>query len=90
MFLSPNRMMDMYTDAMRIKNSDFEIARGGVPVIIDDDVDRALSQIKQNVGFYVGGMGCEELQRAQGSHHPNGVRRGGRPRAGTIHGRSAR
>ena len=60
MFLSPYRMMDMYADAMRIKNMDFEIA-ASVPVIVDDDVDRALMQIKQNVGFYVGGMGAKSF-----------------------------
>ena len=60
MFLSPYRMMDMYKDAMGIKNMDFEIA-ASVPVIVDDDVDRALMQIKQNVGFYVGGMGAKSF-----------------------------
>ena len=60
MFLSPYRMMGMYADAMRIKNADFEIA-ASVPVIVDDDVDRALGQIKQNVGFYVGGMGAKSF-----------------------------
>ena len=60
MFLSPYRMMDMYADAMRIKNMDFEIA-ASVPVIVDDDVDRALMRIKQNVGFYVGGMGAKSF-----------------------------
>ncbi len=60
MFLSPYRMMDMYKDAMRIRNKDFEIA-AAVPVIVDDDVQRALDQIKQNVGFYVGGMGAKNF-----------------------------
>ena len=60
MFLSPYRMMDMYADAMRIRNMDFETA-ASVPVIVDDDVDRALMQIKQNVGFYVGGMGAKSF-----------------------------
>ena len=60
MFLSPYRMMAMYADAMRIRNSDFQIA-ASVPVIIDDDVQRALDQIKQNVGFYVGGMGAKSF-----------------------------
>ena len=60
MFLSPYRMMDMYKDAMRIRNQDFEIA-AAVPVIVDDDVQRALDQIKQNVGFYVGGMGAKNF-----------------------------
>ena len=60
MFLSPYRMMSMYEDAMRIRNSSFEIA-AAVTVIIDDDVQRALNQIKQNVGFYVGGMGAKSF-----------------------------
>lgn len=60
MFLSPYRMMEMYKDAMRIRNKDFEIA-AAVPVIVDDDVQRALDQIKQNVGFYVGGMGAKNF-----------------------------
>ena len=60
MFLSPYRMMDMYRDAMRIRNKDFQIA-AAVTVIIDDDVQRALNQIKQTVGFYVGGMGAKSF-----------------------------
>ena len=60
MFLSPYRMMDMYQDAMRIRNSDFQIA-AAVPVIIDDDVQRALNRIKQTVGFYIGGMGAKSF-----------------------------
>ena len=58
MFLSPYRMMDVYKDAMQRLTPDFEIA-ATVPVIIDDDLDRALTQIKQSVGFYVGGMGAK-------------------------------
>lgn len=58
MFLSPYRMMDVYAEAMRIKSKDFEIA-AMVPVVVDDDVGRALAQVKQQVGFYVGGMGAK-------------------------------
>ena len=58
MFLSPHRMFDQYADAMHIKTPDFEIA-AAVPVVIDDDVNKARAQIKQNVGFYVGGMGAK-------------------------------
>lgn len=58
MFLSPGRMHDMYADAMRTKAADFEIA-AAVPVVIDDDIDKARAQIKQSVGFYVGGMGAK-------------------------------
>ncbi len=60
MFLSPYRMMDQYHDAMDKRAPDFQIA-ATVPVIIDDDLDRALGQIKQNVGFYVGGMGAKSF-----------------------------
>ncbi len=60
MFISPYKMTDVYKDAMAIKSAQFEIA-AAVPVIIDDDVDRALAQIKQNVGFYVGGMGAKSF-----------------------------
>ena len=58
MFISPYRMMDVYKDAMTIRAGDFEIA-ATLPVIIDDDLDRALMQVKQQVGFYVGGMGAK-------------------------------
>lgn len=60
MFLSPYRMMDVYQDSMARRDADFEIA-ASVPVVIDDDLDRALMQIKQTVGFYVGGMGAKSF-----------------------------
>ena len=60
MFLSPNRMHEMYPDAMRIKSEDFEIA-AAVTVVINDDVDAARAIVKQNVGFYVGGMGARSF-----------------------------
>ena len=52
--------MDVYQDAMAIRTPNFEIA-AAVPVIIDDNLDNALAQIKQQVGFYVGGMGAKVL-----------------------------
>jgi len=60
MFISPYRMMGVYKDAMAIRSNDFEIA-ATLPVIIDDDLDRALMQVKQQVGFYVGGMGAKSF-----------------------------
>ena len=60
MFLSPYRMNEQYAEAMRIKSADFEIA-AAVPVVINDDLDKARSAIKQNVGFYVGGMGARNF-----------------------------
>ena len=79
MFLSPYRMETMYEDAMRIRNKDFEIA-AAVPVIIDDDVQRGLNQIKQNVGFYVGGMGAKNFN----VHKDHVVRMGFGEAAGRI------
>lgn len=60
MFISPYRMMDVYKDAMAIRTPQFEIA-ATLPVILDDDLDRALLQVKQQVGFYVGGMGAKSF-----------------------------
>ncbi len=60
MFISPYRMMDVYKEAMQRRTQDFEIA-ASVPVVIDDDLDRALMQVKQTVGFYVGGMGAKSF-----------------------------
>lgn len=60
MFLSPYRMMGVYRDAMAKRAPDFEIA-AAVPVIVDDDLDRAMAAIKQQVGFYVGGMGAKNF-----------------------------
>jgi alkanesulfonate monooxygenase SsuD/methylene tetrahydromethanopterin reductase-like flavin-dependent oxidoreductase (luciferase family) len=52
--------MDVYKEAMQRRTQDFEIA-ASVPVVIDDDLDRALMQVKQTVGFYVGGMGAKSF-----------------------------
>lgn len=60
MFLSPYKMDQMYGPSLERKPLHFDIC-AAVPVIIDDDVDRALSRIKQNVGFYVGGMGAKSF-----------------------------
>lgn len=57
LFVSPYRLNEMYNEAIQIKSPQFEIA-AMVSVVIDDDVDRARAQIKQHVGFYVGGMGA--------------------------------
>ena len=60
MFLSPYRMMAVYEDAMARRAPGFEIA-AAVPVIVDDDLDRAMGAIKRQVGFYVGGMGAKDF-----------------------------
>lgn len=60
MFLSPFKMTQLYGESLNQRPPHFDIA-ASVPVIVDDDVDRALMQIKQNIGFYVGGMGAKNF-----------------------------
>jgi F420-dependent oxidoreductase-like protein len=60
MFLSPYKMMDVYKDAMAVRSERFEIT-ATVPVIIDNDVSRGLRSVKQQLGFYVGGMGAKDF-----------------------------
>ncbi len=60
MFLSPYRMMDVYEASLAHRPPHFDIS-ATVPVIIDENIDRGLAQIKQNVGFYVGGMGAKSF-----------------------------
>ncbi len=59
LFLSPYRM-DIYKEAMDIRSEDFEIA-ANLRVVIDDDLENALGQVKQMIAFYVGGMGAESF-----------------------------
>ncbi len=60
MFLSPDRMMHVYKEAMERRAKNFEIA-AVVTVIVDDDLDRAMTKIKQDIGFYIGGMGARNF-----------------------------
>lgn len=60
MFLSPYKMDQLYGESLKHKRPHFDIA-ASVPVIVDDNLERALLQIKQNIGFYVGGMGAKNF-----------------------------
>ena len=60
MFLSPYRMDKVYGESLKHKATDFDIS-ATVTVIVDDDVQRAINAVKQNVGFYVGGMGAKSF-----------------------------
>ena len=60
MFLSPYRIDRVYKDSLAHRPPHFEIA-AGVTVIVTDDIQAGLDQIKQNVGFYVGGMGAKSI-----------------------------
>ena len=57
MFISPYRM-DVYNESLAGASPDFEIA-ATVSVNVNDDLDAALAPIKQQVGFYAGGMGAK-------------------------------
>ena len=57
MLISPFRM-GIYEESLAHRPPDFDIA-AAVTVIVDDDLDRALAQVKQGVGFYIGGMGAK-------------------------------
>ena len=57
MFISPYRM-GIYEDALATAHDSFDIA-STVTVNINDDLDAALAPVKQQVGFYAGGMGAK-------------------------------
>ena len=66
-FYSP-RMDDFYRGALeegfskpgaRRSLDDFEIA-ATVPIVIDDDIEKAADVIRPNIALYVGGMGAKE------------------------------
>jgi F420-dependent oxidoreductase-like protein len=57
MFISPYRM-GVYEQALSAAAPDFEIA-ATITVNVNDDVSEALLPIKQQVGFYAGGMGAK-------------------------------
>lgn len=57
MFISPYRM-GVYEQALSAAPADFEIA-ATITVNVNDDVSEALLPIKQQVGFYAGGMGAK-------------------------------
>ena len=57
MFISPYRM-GIYDDALSEAPDSFDIA-ATVTVNVNDDLDEALAPVKQQVGFYAGGMGAK-------------------------------
>ena len=60
MFLSPYRMDKLYGESLKHKRSDFDIC-APVTVNITDDIPQAINVVKQNVGFYIGGMGAKSF-----------------------------
>ena len=57
MFISPYRM-GLYEDALSTAGDGFDIA-STVTVQLNDDLEAALTPVKQQVGFYAGGMGAK-------------------------------
>ena len=57
MFISPYRM-GVYEESLASASAGFEIA-ATVSVNVNDDMEAALAPIKQQVGFYAGGMGAK-------------------------------
>lgn len=58
-FLSPERLDDMYGEALAGAPPGFEI-NAPVQVVVHDDVDQALLAVKWMLGFYIGGMGASK------------------------------
>ena len=59
MFISPYRMQ-VFDEALAKASPDFDIA-AVVLVNIGDDLEACLAPVRQNVGFYVGGMGAKSV-----------------------------
>jgi len=59
MFISPYRM-NVYDEALAAASPDFDIA-AVVQVNIGDDLEACLAPVRQNVGFYIGGMGAKTV-----------------------------
>src|SRR4051812_15270423 len=57
-FYHPERGGSLYADALSGARDDFEIACP-VTVVINDDVDEAVSLVKWTLAFYIGGMGAK-------------------------------
>ena len=60
MFLSPYRMDRVYGESIKNRPPGFEIC-APVTVNVTDDVQGAINAVKQNVGFYIGGMGAKSF-----------------------------
>ncbi len=59
-FYSPEHQEQMYGDALAGANDGFEVACT-INVKITDDLDEALRIAKMSLGFYIGGMGAEDM-----------------------------
>jgi F420-dependent oxidoreductase-like protein len=57
-WLSPERLEDVFGDALASAKEGFDIAAFGVPVVLADDVQAGRDLVKPHLALYVGGMGA--------------------------------
>ena len=58
LYYSPYRQ-EVYADQIAHRKAGFEIMQG-VTINVHDDVEEALQPVKQNLAFYIGGMGAKD------------------------------
>jgi F420-dependent oxidoreductase-like protein len=56
-WISPERLRDVFGDALAAAKPAFDVAAFSVPVALDDDVQAARDALKPLLALYVGGMG---------------------------------
>ncbi len=57
-WLSPERLEDVFGDALAGAREGFDIAAFSVPVVLTDDVQAGRDSVKPQLALYVGGMGA--------------------------------
>jgi F420-dependent oxidoreductase-like protein len=57
MWISPERLRDVFGDALAAAPPDFDVAAFSIPVVLSDDVQAARDFVKPALALYVGGMG---------------------------------
>jgi F420-dependent oxidoreductase-like protein len=55
---SPNKLRDVFGDALASAKPDFDVAAFSVPVAVSDDLQAARDVVKPQLALYVGGMGA--------------------------------
>jgi F420-dependent oxidoreductase-like protein len=57
-WLSPERLHDVFGDALAVAGDGFDVAAFSVPVALSDDIQAARDFVKPHLALYVGGMGA--------------------------------
>lgn len=58
LWLSPERLRDVFGDALAAARPGFDVAAFAVPVVLDDDLQAARDAVKPKLALYLGGMGA--------------------------------